>query len=163
MIGQWLGANAGDRLTALVLANTSPVLADPAPIEQRRQTVIRDGMSAVVDAVMERFFTPESRAGGLPVVASTRRTILATNPTGYAGCCAAVRDMDNRALLPAIRVPTLVIGGDRDMSTPWDGNGSVLAASIAGAQSVRFPTAHLSNLECPSEFSAALREFLKQG
>src|ERR1035438_7472474 len=45
MIGQWLGANAGDRFTHLALANTSPRFADSGPMEQRRQTVIREGMA----------------------------------------------------------------------------------------------------------------------
>jgi 3-oxoadipate enol-lactonase/4-carboxymuconolactone decarboxylase len=57
-------------------------------------------------------------------------------------------------------VRTLVIGGDRDFSTPWAGNGEILAASIAGAKTVRLASAHLSNVECPREFSAALIEFL---
>jgi 3-oxoadipate enol-lactonase len=160
MIGQWLGANAGERLTRLVLANTSPKLADPAPMEQRRVTVLRAGMAAVADAVMGRFFTPETLAGGGPAVATTRRTILATAPSGYAGCCAAVRDMNHMTLLGGIRTPTLVIGGERDFSTPWTGNGEVIAGAIPGAQSLLLPTAHLSNLEQPAAFTAALRRFI---
>jgi 3-oxoadipate enol-lactonase len=160
MIGQWLGANAEERLTRLVLANTSPKLADPAPMEQRRVTVLREGMAAVVDAVMSRFFTPETLASGAPAVATTRRTILATGPSGYAGCCAAVRDMNHMSLLSRIQTPTLVIGGERDFSTPWAGNGEVLAAAIPGAQSILLPTAHLSNLEQPAAFTAALLRFI---
>jgi 3-oxoadipate enol-lactonase len=159
MIGQWLGANAPDRVTRLVLANTSPRLADAGPMEQRRQTVLRDGMGAVAASVMGRFFTPESLAG-LPAAASTRRTLLATNPTGYAGCCAAVRDMDHTGLLGAIRAPALLIAGDFDQSTPWTGNGDVIAAAIPGARAVHLPTAHLSNLERAHEFTAALLDFL---
>jgi 3-oxoadipate enol-lactonase len=162
MIGQWLGANAADRVTHLALANTSPRLADPAAMEQRRRTVLREGMSAVADAVMGRFFTPESLAGGSPAVATIRHTLLAANPAGYAGCCAAVRDMDHTGLLRGIRAPTLIIGGGRDQSTPWVGNGEILAASIPGAKTALLPSAHLSNLECPREFTAALLGFLKQ-
>lgn len=161
MIGQWLGANAADRVTRLVLANTSHRIADPAAMEQRRQTVLREGMAAIAGAVMGRFFTPESLAGASPAVASTRRTLLATDPKGYAGCCAAVRGMDHTALLGAILAPALVIAGDRDQSTPWPGNGEVIAASIPGAKTVHLPTAHLSNLERPREFTTALLDFLR--
>jgi 3-oxoadipate enol-lactonase len=161
MVGQWLGANAGERLTRLILANTSPRTADPAPMEQRRRTVLSDGMPAIIDAVLGRFFTGESREAGYPYVATTRRTVLACNPVGYAGCAAAVRDMDQTGLMPRIAAPTLVIGGEYDQSTPWETNGAILAASIPDARSVMFPTAHLSNLERPHEFTAALRDFLR--
>jgi pimeloyl-ACP methyl ester carboxylesterase len=70
--------------------------------------------------------------------------------------------MDQTGLLRGIRAPTLVIGGDRDRSTPWVGNGEVLAASIPGAKTVRLLSAHLSNVECPREFSAALLGFLAE-
>lgn len=161
MIGQWLGANAGDRLMHLVLANTTAKSTNPAMMEERRQRVLKDGMSAVVDSVMQRFFLKETIAANPPQVASTKRTFLATNPIGYAECCAAVRDMDNTALLRKIQTPTLIVSGDHDLSTPWPRNGEILAASIAGAQVVNLPTAHLSNLEAPRSFSAALFDFLQ--
>ena len=163
MIGQWLGANAGERVTHLVLANTSPRYGNPQVMEDRRTAVAKGGMAALVDAILQRFFTEESLAGNSPDVASARRTILATNPAGYSGCCAAIRDMDNIASLGKIRTPTLIIFGDRDLSTPWMGAGDILAASIAGAKVVGFPTAHLSNLEAPRSFSAALLDFLQAG
>jgi 3-oxoadipate enol-lactonase len=159
MIGQWLGANAAARLTHLVLANTSPKM-DAARMEERRQTVLSSGMSSVIDAVMGRFFTPETLAAGDPAAATTRRTLLATDPAGYAGCCAAIRDMDLTGLSARIQAPTLVIGGDRDFSTPWADHGEPLARAILAARTLLLPTAHLSNLEQPQAFSAALTEFL---
>ncbi len=163
MIGQWLGANAGERVTHLVLANTSPRYGNPQVMEDRRSAVAKGGMASLVDAILQRFFTQESVAANSPEVASARRTLLATNPIGYSGCCAAIRDMDNIASLGKIRTPTLIIFGDRDLSTPWAGAGDVLAASIPGAKAVGFPTAHLSNLEAPRSFSAALLDFLQVG
>jgi 3-oxoadipate enol-lactonase / 4-carboxymuconolactone decarboxylase len=162
MIGQWLGANAPNRLTHLVLANTSAKPTNPASMEERREKVLKNGMKTVEEMVMGRFFTPESVAANPPDVASTRRTLLATNPEGYAGCCAAVRDMDNIPLLQKIQAPTLVVFSHRDLSTPWAGNGEILARSIPGAKTIGLPTAHLSNLEAPRSFSAALFDFLQQ-
>jgi len=160
MIGQWLGASASDRITRLILANTSPRVADPGLMEKRRTTVLEQGMTAIEDSVMQRFFSASTLASGNPMVESIRTTLLATNPAGYAGCCAAIRDMDHRPLLDRIKIPTLIIGGDHDVSTPWLGHGDALANSIAGALAVRFPTAHLSNIERPSSFTAALFDFL---
>jgi len=157
MIGQWLAAQVGDRLTHVVLANTSARLADPAAMETRRKTVLGRGMEAIVDMAMGRFFSPENLS---PETGSVRATFLGTNPHGYAGCCAAIRDMDHRTFLADIRVPTLIIGGDRDISTPWVSNGDVLAESIAHAKTLQLPAAHLSNIERPNSFSAALLDFL---
>ncbi len=161
MVGQWLGANAAARLTHLILANTSPRFPAPEVMETRRIAALATGMGSFVDAALQRGFLPESLAANPPWVASMRSILLATNPVGYAGCCAAIRDMNQLDLLAEIRVPTLVIGGDRDISTPWEGHGEVLANRIPGAKAVVLPAAHLSNLERPDEFSGALLEFLK--
>ena len=162
MIGQWLGAHVPERIDRLVLANTSARVADPSLFETRRKTVLEQGIGAIEEAVMQRFFSARTVEFN-PVAESIRAVLRATDPVGYAGCCAAVRDMDHRPLLGEIRVPTLVIGGDLDVSTPWEGHGDVLAGGIAGAQAVRLAAAHLSNVERPSGFTAALFDFLLAG
>ena len=160
MIGQWLAANAPDRVSALVLANTSPHLTDATLMESRRQAVLEHGMAAIEDAVLGRFFTPEQLRAVTPDVQRIRRVLRATNPAGYAGCCAAIRDMDLRPLLSSIRAPVCIIAGDYDVSTPWQGHGEILASSIAGSRVEHLPAAHLSNLGMPRTFNAALSRFL---
>jgi 3-oxoadipate enol-lactonase/4-carboxymuconolactone decarboxylase len=160
MIGQWLSAKADGRVTSLVLANTSPRFPDPSVMEGRRRTVLDNGMAPLEESVMGRSFSPERLRANPPAVAGMRRVLLATDPVGYAGCCAAVRDMDQRSVLASIRVPTLIVVGDRDVSTPWEGHGEILAEHIAGSHVERLPTAHLSNLEKPYSFTAALSRFL---
>ena len=163
MVGQWLAVHAADRLTHLVLANTTARVADPSAMEARRRMVLESGMAAVVDTVLSRFFTSASLEQNPPQVASARRTLLSTSPMGYAGCCAAVRDLDHRADLGRIATPTLIIGGDRDVSMPWRDHGALLAASIPHATSVTLDAAHVSNLERPRGFLAALLGFLLPG
>lgn len=160
MIGQWIAVHAPERLTALVLANTSPKVADPSAMEARRTTVLANGMPAVVDAVMSRFFAAPLLEATPPRVASARTTVLATSAVGYAGCCAALRDFDGTADLGRIRTRTLVVGGDGDVSMPWNEHGFVLASDIAGAHHVRMATAHLSNLGLPRTFTRIVLEFL---
>lgn len=160
MVGQWLGIHAPGRLTRLVLANTTPRLADPSAMEARRTAVLGGGMSSIVDIVMSRFFTASSIERNVSAVVAARRTVLATSPIGYAGCCAAIRDMDQRDGLGRITTPTLVIAGDHDVSMPWATHGAVLASAIQAATVVRLRAAHLSNLEQPRSFSAALFRFL---
>jgi 3-oxoadipate enol-lactonase/4-carboxymuconolactone decarboxylase len=159
-IGQWLGVHTSDRLTKLVLANTSPQFTPRSNWENRIKAVSAGGMAAIVEIVMQRFFSAERLARDEPHTGSVKNVFLGTNPVGYLGCCAALRDFDSRLWLSQIRVPTLIIAGDRDVSTPWDGHGEILARQIPGAQSLRLPAAHLSNLERPRSFSAALLGFL---
>jgi len=159
-VGEWLAINAPQRLTALVLANTSPKFGTPELWNARRQAVLEGGMAAIVDAIIQRFFSAENQSSG--AAQSTRRVLLGTDPRGYAACCAALRDADYRPGLARISIPTLVIGGDKDPSTPWKDHGEVLAREIPGAHAVRLDTAHLSNLEQPPAFTTAVLEFLAQ-
>jgi len=86
---------------------------------------------------------------------------LATKPAGYVSCCAALRDLDFKLLLNKITAPTLVIGSDKDPSTPWEGNGDILAREIPSAQNVLLPGAHISNLEQPRAFANGVLDFLR--
>ena len=159
-IGQWLASHASDRLTKLVLANTSPQFTPRSNWENRIKAVNTGGMAAVADIAMQRFFSADTLASNEAYASSIKSVFLGTNPVGYLGCCAALRDFDSRTWFGQVRVPTLIIAGDRDVSTPWDGHGEILARQIPGAQSLRLPAAHLSNLERPRSFSAALLGFM---
>lgn len=159
-VGQWLGAHAASRLTHLILANTSPHVGPASNWEARRQAVFSGGMNKLEPTFLERSFSAETLARREPRVDSLRRTFLGTNPAGYAGCCAAIRDMNQTSLLPEIRVPTLIIAGSKDAGTPWEGHGEVLAREIPRTRAVRLDAAHLSNIERPRSFTAALLDFL---
>ena len=160
-IGQWLGLNAGERLTGLILANTSAHIGPKSFWDERRRVVLEGGMAAIVDGAMQRFFSPETLAEQNVYASSIRAVILGTDPVGYAGCCAAIREMDYTAALAKIRVRTMVIVGERDVSTPWAGHGEVLVREIHGARMVHLPTAHLSNVERPRSFTGAIYDLLR--
>ncbi len=157
-VGQWLALHAPGSVSSLVLANTSPQFGTRDAWDARIKAVQEGGIAAIADAVMGRFFSPGREAG--PYSQSTRRVLLGTDPAGYAACCAALRDMNHKSVLGKITVPTLVMGSDRDPSTPWESNGDILARGIPGAKAIVLSGAHLSNLEQPRGFTAALLEFL---
>ena len=159
-IGQWLALNAPDRVSGLVLANTSPQFGPRTNWESRMQTVAKKGMAGIAEIVMPRFFSSETLARGDAYANAVKSVLLGTNPDGYAGCCAALRDFDCAQSVERIRVPTLVIAGDNDVSTPWEGHGQILAHNIPGARALRLAAAHLSNLERPRSFTVALLDFL---
>ncbi len=144
-IGQWLALHAPDRLSHLVLANTSARFGDRVNWENRIKAVREGGMAAILSLALQRFFSEKTIQAPNAHVSSIRAVLLGTNPEGYMGCCAALRDFDNREQLSKITTPTLVIAGDHDVSTPWTGNGEVLARQIPNAKAVRLAAAHLSN------------------
>ena len=159
-VGQWVALYAADRLTHLVLANTSPKFGDRANWDTRIKMVREGGMSAVVNLALQRFLSDATLKNNSPYVGSIRSVLLGTQPGGYIGCCAALRDCDFRKDLGNIHIPSLIIVGDRDISTPWSGHGELLAREIPGAKAVHVRAAHLSNLEQPRSFTAALLDFL---
>jgi len=159
MVGQWLGAHAPERLTRLVLANTAAWMGPAQAWQARIETVMRDGMPAVTEAVLERWFTPGFRDAAPEAVAPVRDMLLATAPQGYAGCCAAIRDMDQREAIRSVKAPVLVVVGRHDPSTP-PGMGALIASAIEGAKLVTLEAAHLSNIEDPEAYTDAVMTFL---
>lgn len=159
LLAMWLARHAPDRITKIVVASSSS-RPNAEAMAARLQAVRAGGMEAVQDAVIGRFFSPAVVAANPPVVAAARRVLRSTDPIGYIGCVAAVRDADLRADLAAITVPTLVIGTDADTAMPWESHGAHVAAAIPTATVTMLRGAHISNLESPRAFCAALFRFL---
>lgn len=159
MVGMWLGCNAPSRLERLVLCNTAARIGPPDIWNARIARVQEGGMAAIVEAVLARWFTPAFLAASSPMLEAARRMLATTSPEGYAAACAAVRDMDQREAITRIGVPTLVIAGTHDVVTTL-ADGRFMAERIPGARYVELPAPHISNLERPAEFTAALLDFL---
>ena len=157
--GMWLGIHAPDRVRRLVLANTAARIVTVEFWRDRMQLVAAEGLTALADATMERWFTPGFRAAQPATVARMRATLLSTPVLGYLGCCAALRDADLQAEVAQVVAPTLVVTGAHDRSTP-PADGLWLADTIAGAHHVEFDAAHLTNVECASAFTDAVQAFL---
>jgi 3-oxoadipate enol-lactonase len=94
-----------------------------------------------------------------PLIGTIRAMLLATHPQGYAGCYAAVRDMDMRRTVALIRCPTLVIAGQYDTVT-LPSHSELIAATVPGSRLVVLPAVHLSNIEYSAAFLSAVLEFL---
>ena len=158
MIGMWLAQHHPERLIRLVLSNTTATV-DPAGYRDRITTVRAQGMAAVADAVIARWFTADYTLRHAAHHALVRDALHAIDPVGYTGCCAAIRDMRIAEGLGDIRVPCLVIGGSLDAATPA-AHGRAIAQAIQGACYLELPTPHLSHPEVPERFIAALTGFL---
>jgi 3-oxoadipate enol-lactonase len=161
MIGIWLGIHAPARLNRLVLSNTAARIGTREGWNARIATVKKDGMKSVAATVIERWFTPGFRVSFPEKVAHAQRMLEQTPPEGYAACCAAIRDMDQRGSVAQIKVPTLVIYGGSDSVIPLH-DAQFLAEQIKGAKELELPAAHLSNVEQPDAFTQAVSNFLSQ-
>ena len=158
MIGMWVAANAPERLERLVLASTSAHMGGVPQWNQRIETVRRDGMPALTEGILERWFTPGFRTAHPEEVERIRAMLLSCPREGYAGCAAAVRDMDLRDSLARIRAPTLVLYGRHDPSTGAEH--AELIARATGAPVVALEAAHLANVEAEADFTATVLDFL---
>jgi 3-oxoadipate enol-lactonase len=159
MTGMWLGANAPERVDRLVLSCTSAGFGSPETWEERMELVRREGVGALVEATMERWFTAEFRSRRPEVVERFARWLATTDREGYLACCAALRDWDFAARLPEISAPALVIAGQHDPSTPPE-HGQLIAESVPGARLLVLEAAHIANVERADEWNAAVLEHL---
>jgi 3-oxoadipate enol-lactonase len=159
MVGQWLGANAPERIERLVLCNTSSYFQDKAAWNDRLALVREKGIRAFAGPNMERWFTRDFRERAPGVVARMAEMFAATPLEGYIACGEAVRDMDQRELLPKISAPTLVIAGKHDPATPLEA-GEYIRSRIPAATLTVLDAAHISNIEQPAAFTDAVLKFL---
>src|SRR5215470_16726685 len=159
MVGQWLGAKAPERIERLVLTNTSTYFADKTMWNERLKLVREKGVAAFAAANMERWFTKGFRERSPKVVAWMQEIFAATPLERYLACAEAVRDMDQRELLPKIKAPTLVIAGKHDPATPPEAN-EYIKDHIPGARFAMLDAAHISNVEQAQAYTNAVLEFL---
>jgi 3-oxoadipate enol-lactonase len=144
----------------LVLCCTSALLGPPESWHERAATVRAEGVGAVAEAVLERWFTPGFRAANPDAIESMHQILSATPREGYAGCCEAIAAMDLTPDLASIAAPTLVLAGEHDPSTPPE-HGRRIAGLIPGARfELVSPAAHLATVERPDLTTAMILRFL---
>jgi pimeloyl-ACP methyl ester carboxylesterase len=153
-----------ERVSALVLANTRPEPDSEEIREARNETALRvaqEGVEVLVELQMGRLLAPDTLRNDAELVENVRAMILENSPDGAVAALGAMRERrDSTPLLGKIGVPTLVVGGEEDGISSPEVMGA-MAAKIPGASHVTIPkTGHLSNLEDPERFNAALDGFL---
>lgn len=161
MVGQWLGANAPERVGKLVLANTACYYADPTNWLNRIEAVNEGGLAAIADTVIAAWLTADFREREPQITARLKQMLLDTPAQGYVACCEALSKLDLRDQLPRITAPTLVIAGRQDVATPVAA-GELIRSLIPGASMTLFDAAHISNVEQSHNFTEAVVGFLTQ-
>jgi 3-oxoadipate enol-lactonase len=162
MIGQAVALKRPAVLASLVLADTASRMPPEAgPLWDARIAMAESqGMAALAEGTIERWFTRPFIERAPEVVDRVRMLIRTTPPQGFAGCSQAIRALDYADRLRAIRTPTLIIVGQEDLGTPVAAS-ELMHAAIAGSKLVVLPSAaHLSNVEQAEKFNHAVLGFL---
>jgi pimeloyl-ACP methyl ester carboxylesterase len=148
----------------LILADTRPQ-ADTEEGRAGRQGMIglvdREGAAGVADEMLPKLVSDETRQNHPDVVERLRRLILAAPPEAIkAALSRMMARPDSTAQLAQMQWPTLIVVGEHDVLTPPNLSRD-MQAHIAGATLETIPSAgHMSNLEQPAAFNAALIRFL---
>ncbi|MFL5869675.1 MAG: 3-oxoadipate enol-lactonase [Solirubrobacterales bacterium] len=160
MTGMWLGVNAPERIDRLVICCTGMQLPPAEMWTERAAQVRAEGLEPLLEATIERWFTPDFPGREPELIERIKRTFLATPREGYAACCEALATADLRGTLGAVRAPTLVIAGEEDpVGTPE--RMAAIAEEIEDSRLVSLPGArHLAAVEKAAEVTAELERHL---
>ena len=160
MIAQGLAVKRLDQVRALVLSNTAAKIGMPAMWQERIDAVTRDGIEALADPVMERWFSRDFRA--TPELTLWRNMLVRQPAEGYAGCCAAIAGTDFYTPTSGLRLPALGIAGSEDGATPPD----LVRETIELIPGSRFElmrrAGHLPCVEQPEAYADILTRFLRE-
>ena len=162
MIGQTFALRYPGVFRTMVLADTtSRYPKEAAPVWEERISVAQtQGMQAIVDGTLARWFTEAYCKSHPAVIARIGDYIRTTPVAGFVGCCHAIPKIDLTHRLKDINAPTLIIVGEQDPGTPVSMAREIHEAK-PGSELVIIPSAaHLSNIEQAQAFDAALLGFL---
>ncbi|CAH1651832.1 MULTISPECIES: 3-oxoadipate enol-lactonase [unclassified Chelatococcus] len=162
LIAQGMALRHPYRITGVVLCDTAARIGAEAMWNERITLVRSGGMQALGDAVMMRWFTERYRQERPVEIAGWRNMFLRTPAAGYAGTCATLRDTDLREQVGSIAVPTLMLVGADDVSTPAELVRDT-AALIPGARfSVIENAGHIPAIEQPRVLAEHISTFLNE-
>jgi 3-oxoadipate enol-lactonase len=128
-----------------------------------RETVQRDGLEAIVEPTVQRWFSEEFKAAHPEVLENVRRMIRRTTLEGYLGVTAAFLGLNVADRLDRITAPTLYVSGAEDKLGGPPALMSMLAEKVRGARHLSIPhAAHIANIQNRAGFNAVLQDFLKE-
>jgi pimeloyl-ACP methyl ester carboxylesterase len=129
--------------------------------EQQAEKALREGMEGIADALLPKLLTPETVAKRPNIVKRVREMIVGTNPEGAAAALRGMaRRMDHTSLLSRFIAPTLILVGSKDAITPV-ADSELMHREIGGSRmQIVGGASHVSNIEKPETFNAAITEFL---
>jgi pimeloyl-ACP methyl ester carboxylesterase len=124
------------------------------------EKVAGDGMGAIADIAARRVHSPQHLETHPEAIEERRAVLMGIDPGAFAAACSILIDADYVTRLHALKVPTLVVCGERDQATPPALN-KIIADKVPGARYVELPgCGHCPPLEQPEAFLGAIRNFI---
>jgi len=151
------------RIEGLLLCDGPPKSAPTSQSmwDERIGYAKANGMSAMADITVQRWFLPEAVAAGLPAVERVRKMIASTSLDGFRNAANALQEYDFTACLPQIKVKTTLLVGSHDGVLP--DTMRQMSTVIPGAQFAIIQNAgHLICAEQPELFNQAMLQFLSR-
>ena len=150
-----------ERFDRIVVCD-SPCQSTPQSSQQWEDRIAvaqKEGMEALVEPTVTRWFPAETVAKNPPYLDKVRAMIRATPVDGFIGCSAALAAHDYASAVATVTRPVLFLAGEKDGATPSAMR--KLSEKLRGSRYVELPGAgHISNMDRPAEFTRAIREFL---
>jgi 3-oxoadipate enol-lactonase len=160
LLAIWSAVHTPDRVSALIACNTAARLGTEEGWSERIAAVSTGGMESIREPVVTRFFSPDYPRRHPDEFDRIVKVFAGTDPVGYVGCCAALRDADLRDRVGIIECPTLVVAGELDVAAPPE-QSEWLHHMVAGSRlSVIAGAGHIANLDRPEEFDRVVGDFL---
>jgi pimeloyl-ACP methyl ester carboxylesterase len=153
-----------DRFMAAALCDTRSE-ADTTESKLKRFESIRSvkehGSAVYAEAFVKAVFDQQTFTRMPDIIRSIQNTISRTTPLSIAGTLLALASRtDTTPSLAAIKIPTLILVGEHDTTTP-PAAAQALHERIKGSVLHIVPNAaHMSNMENPAYFNEKLFEFL---
>ena len=149
-----------DRLDKVIVCD-SPCQSTPQSSQQWEERIVvaqKEGIEALVEPTVSRWFPPETVAKNPPHLAKVRAMFRATPLNGFIGCAAALADHDYASAIASVKHPVLFLVGEKDAPAPAMRK---LHERLSGSRYVELPGAgHISNMDRPAEFNRAVADFL---
>jgi len=165
MVAQSLAARYSQLLNSIVIANSAEYYDDNARKNwnTRIEVVSKGGIKPISEAIISRWFTPEfiniQKNNPNDLAGEARLALENSDSLSYAHSCSAVSSIDFRISNTTITIPTLIIAGARDEATP-PSLSQAMHQKIKSSRMIEINAAHLSAIEAPKDFIAALNSFL---
>ena len=162
MTALFLAQRHADRFDRIIACDCGPA-STPASAQQWKERIeiaAKDGIGALVEPTIGRWFPPDFVAAKPPVLDKVRQMIRTTPIAGFSGCAQALSDYDLRPGLAGIDRRTLLIVGTKDATLAGIRQ---IKETVPGAALVELEGAgHISNVEQPAAFTGAIRDFLSR-
>jgi 3-oxoadipate enol-lactonase len=159
LIAQGLAVKRLDLVRALILSNTAAKIGSPALWQSRSDEIAATGLRGYAPGAMQRMFGRGWETN--PAMPKIRALLEATRPDGWIGCAKAIAGADFYTTTATLTLPTLVIAGANDGTTPPDLVRET-AGLIRGSQFQLIRGAgHLPFVEKPVDYAALVTGFLR--